>query len=108
MRSMTNGDYVLGKSLGILVIFIALNVLVLLVTGIFNFFFSDVSVRLAAYVYYPLLISLPTLIFIFGLSFMFMVVIRNQAVTFIVLLGYIGLTLFFLANQWHFIFDRNG
>ncbi len=105
MRSMTNGDYVLGKFLGILMVFIGLNIIVLLIAAIFNVFFSDVSFVLSAYLFYPLFISIPTLVFIFGLSFLFMVTIRNQAVTFIILLGYIALTLFFLSQKFHYLFD---
>lgn len=105
MRSMTNGDYVLGKSLGIMIIFLMLNLVVLFLAGIINVVFTDVPVQLAAYVSYLLLISIPTLIFIFGLSFLFMVLIRNQPVTFLVLLGYIALTLFFFKGKFHALFD---
>lgn len=104
-RSMTNADYVLGKTFGVLMVFIVLNILVLLISFIFNFFFTEIPVLPAVYLYYPLLISLPTLIFIFGLSFVFMVTIRNQAVTFIIILGYIASTLFFLSGRFHHIFD---
>jgi len=105
MRSMTNGDYVLGKTFGILTVFIVMNFLILLVTAILSIFFSDVSFNLTGYLLYPIIITLPTLIFIFGLSFLVMVVIRNQAVTFIVLLGFIATTLFFLSHRFHHIFD---
>ncbi len=105
MRSMTNADYVLGKFSGILIVFLGLNLLVLIVAVVFNVFFSDVSFVFPAYVVYPLLISIPTLVFIFGLSFFLMVTIRNQAVTFIVLLGYIAVTLFFLSKKLHYLFD---
>ncbi|OQX95548.1 hypothetical protein B6I21_04840 [candidate division KSB1 bacterium 4572_119] len=105
MRSMTNGDYVMGKTLGILFVFVVLNLLILLVSAIFHVFFSNADFTLIPYLLYPLFISIPTLIFIFGLSFLFMVMIRNQAVTFIILLGYIALTLFFLADKAHYIFD---
>jgi ABC-type transport system involved in multi-copper enzyme maturation permease subunit len=105
MRSMTNGDYVMGKSLGILMVFMALNIIVLLVAAVFHIFFAEVSFSIIPYLVYPLFISFPTLVFIFGLAFLFMVLIRNQAVTFIVLLGYIALTLFFLADKIHYIFD---
>jgi len=105
MRSMTNGDYVIGKSLGILFVFMALNILVLLVAAVFHIFFSEVSFSIIPYLIYPLVISIPTLIFIFGLAFFLMVLIRNQAVTFIVLLGYIAVTLFFLSDKMHYIYD---
>jgi len=105
MRSMTNGDYVLGKTIGILIVFIVLNIIVLLIAAIYNFFFSDVPVVFPAYFFYPLFISIPTLIYILGLSFLFMAIVRNQAVTFILLLGYIATTLFFLRSKFHYIFD---
>jgi ABC-type transport system involved in multi-copper enzyme maturation permease subunit len=105
MRSMNNSDYVLGKLSGILMVFLALNVIVLIIGAVFNIFFSDVPVVFAPYLLYPLFISVPTLVFIFGLSFLFMVTIRNQAVTFIILLGYIALTLFFLSAKFHYLFD---
>ena len=105
MRSMTNADYVLGKVLGVLAVFFGLNVAVLIVSGVFNLFFADVPMVPIVYVLYPLYISLPTLVFIFGLSFLFMVIFRNQAITFVVLLGYIAVTLFFLGNKFHYLFD---
>jgi len=108
MRSMTNGDYVLGKSLGVLLVFLSLNILVLLMAAIFNIFFSDVAFQINAYFLYPLIISIPTLIFIIGISFFLMVLIKNQAVTFLVLLGYIALTLFFLGQRFHHLFDYMG
>jgi len=105
MRSMTNVDYVLGKTFGILLVFMSLNVVVLVMAFIFNFFFSDIPVNFIAYFWYPVLISFPTLVFILGLSFLFMVVIRNQPVTFIILLGYIAVSAFFLSLKYHHLFD---
>jgi hypothetical protein len=105
MRSMTNGDYVLGKTAGILFVFLILNLAVLIVTLALQLILSDVQVHWMSYLIYPLVISLPTLVFILGLSFLFMSLIRNQAVTFILLLGYIALTLFFLGNRFHHLFD---
>lgn len=105
MRSMTNGDYVFGKTLGIFLVFLGLNLVVLVVAGVFHAVFSDLPFGLKPYVYYPLLISLPTLFYVFGLAFLLMSLIRNQAVTFVVLLGYIGLTLFVLGGKVHQLFD---
>src|SRR5690606_29280002 len=52
-----------------------------------------------------ILISVPTLIFIMGLSFLLMSLIRNQAITFVLILGYIGITLFLLQAKFYYIFD---
>lgn len=105
IRSMSNGDYVLGKTIGVFVVFFMLNIAVLLLALIYNFVQTDTPVVWAAYFYYPLIISLPTLLYIMGLSFLMMVILRNQAITFIILLGYIASTLFFLTTKYNFIFD---
>ncbi len=98
-RPITNGEYVVGKTLGILVLFVGLVLLALVMTLVFNLVRKDVPVEWVAYLYYPLLISIPTLVFILGLSFFMMILFRSQAVTFLVLLGYIGLTLFYLQDK---------
>jgi hypothetical protein len=105
MRSMTNADYVVGKTLGIMVMFLLLNVVILLIGLVFNIFFTETTFAGIAYLIYPVVISIPTLIFILGFAFLMMVTIRNQAVTFIVLLGYIGMTLFYLGPEVHNVFD---
>jgi len=105
MRSMTNADYVTGKTLGIMMMFMLLNAVVLLIGLVFNIFFTETTFAGIAYLIYPIVISVPTLIFILGFAFLMMVTIRNQAVTFIVLLGYIGITLFYLGPKVHNVFD---
>ncbi len=104
-RPITNGEYVIGKTMGILVLFIGLVILTLTMALVFNIIRPDVPVIWQAYLYYPLLINLPTLVFILGLSFLLMIIIRNQAVTFIILLGYIGLTLFYFKDKLHGTLD---
>lgn len=105
IRSMTNGEYVLGKTLGNLIVFLSMNILILLMVLIFNLIAPISGVDLPAYAYYVGLISIPTLIFIMGLAFLTMSLIRNQAVTFVLLLGYIAVTLFYLQNKVNYIFD---
>lgn len=104
-RSMSNGDYIIGKTIGILLTFGGLNVAALVIALVFNGVFSGVPVTLRTYLYYPLLISVPTLVYILGVSFLLMAVIRNQAVTLIVLLGYIGTALIYLGPRVHIIYD---
>lgn len=105
MRSMTNGDYVLGKLLGILFVFISLNLLVYLFAFVVNLVFADVPVYFGAYVLYFLVMSLPSLLFIIGLAFISMILVKNQALTFILVLGYVAITLFFLSTKVNYLFD---
>ncbi len=105
MRSMTNGEYVIGKTWGNLQVFLVLNVFVVILALIFNLLAKGTSVSWESYAFYLVAISVPTLIFIMGLSFLLMSVIRNQAITFVLILGYIGITLFLLQAKFYYIFD---
>src|SRR5664280_1333053 len=105
IRSMSNGEYVAGKTIGNIVVFIILNIIILSEALIFNLIAEGVTVNWMAYLSYFLIISLPTLIFILGLSFFVMSILKNQAITFILLLGYVAITLFYLNTKYYFLFD---
>ncbi|MBW8324601.1 MAG: hypothetical protein K0M50_07550 [Prolixibacteraceae bacterium] len=105
IRSMSNGEYVAGKTIGNLVVFIILNLIVLSEALIFNLIAENVTVNWMAYIEYFLIISLPTLIFILGLSFFVMSILKNQAITFILLLGYVAITIFYLNTKYYYLFD---
>ncbi|MFV0521034.1 MAG: M1 family aminopeptidase [Mangrovibacterium sp.] len=104
VRSMSNMDYVIGKTLGNIGVFLILNLLILAVTLILNIL-SSTTVNVLAYIEYFLLISIPTLVFIMGLSFLLMSLLKNQAITFLIMLGYVALSLFYLKSKFYYIFD---
>jgi len=108
VRNMSNIEYVTGKTLGILKVFVVLNAIVLALGILFSLIGSDTTVNWSSYILYPLLISLPTLVFILGLSFFVMTLIRNQAITFVVLLGLVALSLFYLRNKFFGLMDVLG
>lgn len=105
VRSMTNTQYIIGKSLGILSVFIILNFVILILGMGFSFLSSDSAKGIGEFFLYPILISIPTLVFILGLSFFLMIILKNQAITFIILLGYIALTIFYLNDKYYHLFD---
>ena len=72
VRPLSNAEYVIGKIWGNLRVFLLLNLLVLAIVLAFNFMASGITVDWQAYGVYFLLISLPTLIFIIGLSIFLM------------------------------------
>ena len=61
MRSMTNGEYVIGKTWGNLQVFLVLNIAVVAMAFIFNLLAQDTAVNFASYGIYLVLISVPTL-----------------------------------------------
>lgn len=105
VRSMSNANYVLGKAWSIVSIFLMVNVAALLMSLIFNALAKDTYIDWQAYIYYPLLISIPTLIYIIGLSSLMMGIIRNQALTFVLLIGYILSSLIYLQSSYNYLFD---
>lgn len=104
-HSMSNTEYITGKTLGILSVFFILNLIVLSIGIGFSFLGDSQSRNILTFLAYPFLISLPTLVFVLGLSFFFMVLLKNQAITFILLLGYIALSVFYLNQKAYHLFD---
>src|SRR6056297_180327 len=105
VRPISNGEYIWGKIYGNLRVFLALNLIILVIPLIFTLVTKDMSFDPLGYGLYFALISIPTLLFIFGLSFFLMAWIKNQAVVLLILLGYIALTLFYLSDKFYYIFD---
>ncbi|MCJ7581294.1 MAG: ABC transporter permease subunit, partial [Candidatus Aminicenantes bacterium] len=104
-RSFSNVEYFLGKALGLLSVFMLLNLAVLLSTFVIHFFFSNTLFAWQSYILYMLLICLPTLIFMIGLSFLLSSILRSQAVVFLFLLAYSFLVLVFLGTLFFGLFD---
>ena len=105
VRPMTNREYVFGKTIGNLFVFFILDLIVLTMTMVFNMITKNIEINFFSYLYYFLIISIPTLIFIMGLSFLLMSLIKNQAVTFLILLIYIAVSLFYLGDKFYHLFD---
>lgn len=105
VRPLSNAEYVIGKIWGNLRVFLVLNLIIMVMALVFNFMAKGVPVDWLAYITYFFLISIPTLIFIIGLSIFLMLVFKNQALTFIILLGYIGLTIFYISDKFYYLFD---
>jgi hypothetical protein len=104
-RSMSNLEYIIGKTWGILRLFLGLNVVVLAMGMFVNIISPAMKIDYMSYIAYLLILSVPTIIFSLGIAFVLMSVIRNQAVTFLVLLGYAALDLFYLWFRMGYIFD---
>lgn len=108
VRSLSNAEYLLGKMWGTLRVFFSLNFIVLGIVYIISLVKFGVESDLISYFLYFILLSVPTLVFITGLSTTLMLVIKNQALTFVFLLAYIGITLFYIDDIYYYLFDYIG
>lgn len=104
VHPLSNAEYVIGKIWGNMGVFIRLDLFIIVLVIAFNLI-SGVSIDWMAYLVYFLLICIPTLIYIFGLSVGLMLVLKSQAITFVLLLGYIALTLFYIGDKFYYLFD---
>ena len=105
VRPLSNADYIVGKTWGSISVVVGLNLFALCIAAFIHLFASDSPFNLWPYFFYLFTLAIPSLIFILGVSFVLMSIIQNQAVTLVLLLGYIGSTLFYCGNVTHGAFD---
>ena len=104
-RSFSNVEYYLGKVSGILLVFGTLNFVTLLPAAIIHAFFSAAPFAPMAYLWYIVIISLPTLVLMLGLSLLLITLLRAQAVVFVLMLGISLVSLILLGHKFYFILD---
>lgn len=104
-RSMSNFEYIIGKTWGILRLFISLDLVILLIGLVINIISKSMRVDIISYISYLLIITIPTIVFSLGLAFLLMSVIRNQAITFLLLLGIAAMDMFYLWFRTGSLFD---
>ncbi len=104
-RPMSNLEYVMGKTIGILRLFLTLDILILAIGLVINIISKRMAIDLLSYLQFLLIICVPTILFSLGLAFMLMSVVRNQAITFLLLLGYAALDIFYMYWRIGSVFD---
>jgi ABC-type transport system involved in multi-copper enzyme maturation permease subunit len=104
-HSFSNGQYVIGKFLGIFGVFLLLNFAVLLITFVIHVFFSHTLFAAESYLLYIGLLSLPTLVFMIGLPIFIGSLIRSQAIIYLLTLSYIFISLIVIGPRFSYAFD---
>lgn len=108
VKPMSNVAYVIGKTWGTLQMFLGLNLVALAIGLVMNSLIDEAWIDWSASVFYFFVISVPTLVFIIGLSYFMMTLLKNQGITFVLLLGYIAFTLFYVKEKCYYLFDYIG
>lgn len=108
VRPISNADYIAGKTWGIVRVFLSLNILTLLITVFLHILTAKAPFAVFPYLFYLFTVSLPSLLFILGLSFVVMCMVKNQAVTFVIMLGIIALEFFYIKDACYGVFDFFG
>lgn len=105
VRPITNLDYVLGKALALFKLFFLLNLVLVCIPLLFNVINPYTTFNPWAYILYPLLTSLPTIIFTTGIAFLAVTLLKNQPITIVLLLGIAGVQLIYYFDQLSYIPD---
>ncbi len=107
-RPMSNLQYVLGKTWGTLQLFFGLSLVIFLLSAIVSLVATGADLVLTPMLVYLFVYSLPSLVFILGFSFIIMIMVRNQAVTFVIVLGFGATVLFYLKGIHNGVWDFMG
>jgi len=98
-RSFANADYLIGKVTGVLVVFVGLQLVVLIGVAVNHRFFAPTVFAWQPYLLFTAFITLPTLIFVVGLSSLLVTLLRSQALVFVLMTG---LAMLFLMLGFRF------
>ncbi len=105
VRPITNLDYVLGKALALFKLFFLLNLVLLclpLIVGLTN---PLATVKPAAFLIYPALTSIPSIVFTTGIAFLLVTLIRNQPISIVLLIGVAGVQVIYYFDKFSNILD---
>jgi hypothetical protein len=105
VRPITNLDYVLGKALALFKLFFLLNLVLLSIPLIVGLTSPVATVNPMAFIIYPLLTSIPGIVFTTGIAFLLVTVIRNQPISIVLLIGVAGVQLIYYFDKFSNILD---
>lgn len=108
VRPISNLDYVIGKALALFKLFFLLNLVLLCIPLIVCITNPLATVNPVAFVLYPLLTSVPSIVFTTGIAFLLVTVIRNQPISIVLLIGVAGVQLIYYFDEFSNILDFVG
>lgn len=108
VRPLSNLKYIIGRARGIARVFIELNLIALLLALGINLWGSPSPLAPWLYLFYLITYSLPSLLFMIGLSLLVARWIKHQSLILFVLLTYVGISYSYLPEIYRGTFDFLG
>jgi hypothetical protein len=105
VRPISNLDYVMGKALALFKLFFLLNFVLLCIPLIVGLTNPLATINPMAFVVYPLLTSIPSIVFTTGIAFLLVTIIRNQPISIVLLIGLAGVQLIYYFDKFSNILD---
>ena len=107
-RPIGNGLSFLGEFLGILIPFLAIDVIFMIISVFINILIPHSPVNLWVYLFYLLTHTLPTLVFITGLSMLVNRLVKYSLISWFILTTFIYFAYRYLTTSLHGILDFRG
>ncbi|MCQ4872352.1 golvesin C-terminal-like domain-containing protein [Butyricimonas paravirosa] len=107
-RPISNGKFFLGGFLGILIPFLTVDVVFMGITMFINIFIPDSPANLWVNLFYLLTRTLPTLIFITGLSLLVNKLIKHPFISWLILIIFLYFAYSYLTTPLHGMLDFRG
>ncbi|MEO1096188.1 MAG: hypothetical protein AAFX57_00350 [Bacteroidota bacterium] len=105
VRPISNLDYVLGKALALFKLFFWLNLVLLVIPVIINLTNPYSDFNPLAFVFYPLITSMPSIVFTTGVAFLLVTLLRNQPMSIVLLIGLSGVEIIYYFDKLSNILD---
>lgn len=107
-RPISNGQSFLGESLGILIPFLVIDVIFIFACLFINIFTPESPVNLWVHLFYLFTLTLPSLIFITGLSLLVNKLVKHPFVSWIILVAFLYFAYSYLTKPLHGMLDFQG
>lgn len=105
VHAMSNADYISGKCLGSLKLFLKVEFLFLGCIALINILAADGPFNFFFYLYYPLTVSLPAFVFVIGISYFLASVFGNPSLSMIAVIAFVIIDLSYLNEVSYGIAD---
>ncbi len=105
VRPLSNAEYLFGKVCGTIKPFLILDIVVLGAIYVLSKYGFALDCSITDYIAYLLIVIIPSLIFFVGVSTVLMLIVGNQAITYIILLGISWLSLVYTGSYAGYLLD---
>lgn len=107
-RPVGNGEYLLGKVLGIAKVCGGMLIAVLVMTLLLHLTVAQSPFSIVPYVWYSLTLVLPSFVFVLGMAMLANYTLKTRSLTLIVVLGVLGILFFYLNGTAYGVGDLFG
>lgn len=108
VHSFSNAAYIWGKALGVSMIVMINVTAIALISGIIAFLLPSARLSVTGFFIYPFMVTAPVVLFIVGLTFLFMTFRVFKPLVLLFMIAYIVYTVVSLDNSYHYLFDFMG